>query len=180
MKEFLQNSRVGLHVGMIVSGMAIALGFLVPMSLSSLVADNCRPDDWDSFMMVCDPIRPWVSFIQFLLSTIGFLFSGVWLGIGFGLVWATRANRGFWKTFLQVTIASSTMLAVFMLFEVVWYQPWITEPYNRFELNRIFTTVFGILVPFSAMFGCVVTIIFTKRLWKSFEPIGFRKQKKTV
>lgn len=169
MNYLFKGDWYGAKIGIIAAGMAIAFGFLVPTALSPFVVDNCRPDDWDNRMMVCDPIRPWISGAQFVLGTVGFLMSPLWLGVVFGLIWATWSNKGFWQTFIKVVIASLTMLAVFMLFEVLWYRPWITEPYNRFELNRLFTTVVAVLVPFSALFGYVMTVSFSKRLWRAFQ-----------
>lgn len=180
MKAFLQNSYVGIQVGLIVSSVAIAFGFLFPSWLTPLVTENCRPEEFSRDFQICDPVRPWLSGVQMFIGTTMYFLSPLWVGLVFGLIWATQKDRQFWRTFRDTIIASLVLWGALCIFEILWYQPWDTEPYNRFELNRIFTTDFGILVPFLSLFTFMLTIVLSKRLWLSFKPMGFRKPKTTV
>lgn len=180
MKKIFAYIEFGLKIGILAAGVAIALGFLVPGILTPLTQTNCRPDETSRELRVCEPVRPALGFVQMTVSTVGYFIAPVWLGITFALFWAFRENRRFWKTFSSLMVAGIVMLVVFILFEILFYRPWDSTPYNRFELNRLYASEFGILVPFGAIFGYLITVVFTKRLWKSFQPLGFLPPKKST
>ncbi len=168
----------GVRLGFIISCIAIGLGFMVPTVLTPFTHTNCRYDEGNRDLVSCDPIRPWLGYIQFALGTIVFFLAPFWLGLVFAIIWAVKRDWPFWWTFGQLMIASTVMLVSFILFEILMYRPWDSTPYNRFDLNSVYAGVFGLIVIFGAAFAFLVTIVFTKRLWQSFEPLGFRPQKK--
>lgn len=163
----------GVGLGLIFFAMALAIGFIIPHALTPFSIGNCRPDEVFPQLQSCEVTRPVLQYVETFLTTIGFFLFPLAMGIFVGLMWTRDQFLSVRRSLGIAALAAATLLAGLMTFEILWYEPWSSIPYNRFELNRIFTTWFALIIPFFSFLGLVIAMAVSPKLWQLVKPLGF-------
>lgn len=163
----------GVGLGLIFFAMALAIGFIIPHALTPFSIGNCRPDEVFPQLQSCEVTRPVLQYVKMFLTATSFFLLPLALGVFVGLAWSRNQFLSTRRAFGKIILAAATLLAGLIAFEVLWYEPWNSTPYNRFELNRVFTTSFGSVIIFLPLFGSMIVMAMSSRLWRSVRPLGF-------
>ncbi len=151
--------KIPIAVGVIAALIAIAFLKLVPFSLRFLTTANCYPDAVNPSFVVCESVNNGWSILEFVVGLAGMYGIPLAVGVVFGLMTVKNKVSSSKLTIMYFLVAILTFLALMMLLELLWYRPWISQPYNRYALNAVYGSPFAVVFFFIGAVGFFIPAI---------------------